>query len=200
MSRIERVEYTPASVRDTLVQMKDISELMIDLAYASALENDRGLAEEVIELEKRVDSLIYILQMNLMVAVRSPDAAESLVGVARVASLANNISDAAADIAEIVLHDIGVHPIVREVFQQTEEHLTRLEVHEDSTLTGKTVDDLDLASKIGSDIMAIRRGKNWIINPEKEIIMPEDILVARGTPWGLKILEEAAKGESHELD
>jgi uncharacterized protein with PhoU and TrkA domain len=41
MSDVERVEYTPVSVRETLIQMKDISELMIDLAYSAALFNNR---------------------------------------------------------------------------------------------------------------------------------------------------------------
>ena len=35
--------------------MKDVSEIMIDLAYSAALFNSNELAEEVMELEKRVD-------------------------------------------------------------------------------------------------------------------------------------------------
>ena len=194
MRGIERVEYTPASVRETLTQMKDISELMIDLSYSAALANDFGLAEEVIELEKRVDVLIYVLQMNLMVAARSPEDAESLVGVARVGSLTNSISDAAADVAELVLNNINIHPLVREVFQRTEEHLLRVEISEGSTLAGKTLEELDLASRFGVNVIALKRGKYWMIRPEKEVIHPEDILMARGTMSGLKTLEEVGRG------
>ena len=91
MSNVERVEYTPVSVRETLIQMKDISELMIDLAYSAALFNNAGLAEEVMELEKRMDTLVYILNMNLMLAARDKEDAESLAGVAKVGSLTNSI-------------------------------------------------------------------------------------------------------------
>jgi len=199
MKPIEKVEYTPISVRETLIMMKDISELMIDLAYSAALFNNRGLAEEVMELEKRVDTLVYILNMNLMLAARDKDDAETLAGVAKVGSLTNSISDAAADIASIVLNEIGIHPIVREVFQRTEEHLSRIRVSEDSNIANKTVNDLDLASEVGADIIAIRRGKHWLINPEKEIIVPEDVLVARGTASGLEKLKKAAIGENMEL-
>jgi uncharacterized protein with PhoU and TrkA domain len=199
MSEIERVEYTPVSVRETLIMMKDISELMIDLAYSAALFNNRELAEEVTELEEKMDSLVYVLNMNLMLAARDKADAESLAGVAKVGALTNNISDAAADIAGIVLNDIGIHPIVREVFQRTEEHLARVQVSETSVLAGKTVNDLDLASKVGADIIAVRRGKHWMINPEKEIVLPEDILLARGTAMGLKSLVKAARGEVDEI-
>lgn len=199
MIEIERVEYTPVSVRETLIMMKDISELMIDLAYSAALFNNRELAEEVTELEEKMDSLVYVLNMNLMLAARDKADAESLAGVAKVGSLTNSISDAAADIAGIVLNDIGIHPIVRKVFQRAEEHLARVQVSETSVLAGKTVNDLDLAAKVGADIIAVRRGKHWMINPEKEIVLPEDILLARGTAMGLESLVKAARGEVDEI-
>jgi uncharacterized protein with PhoU and TrkA domain len=195
MNDVEKIEYTPLPVRETLIQMKDISELMIDLAYSAALFNNRELAEEVIELESKMDTLVYILNMNLMLAARDKEDAESLAGVAKVGSLTNSISDAAADIAGIVLKDIGIHPIVREVFQRTEEHLARVKISEASILAGRTVNDLNLAAEIGADIIAIRRGKYWMINPEKEIVLPEDVLMARGTASGLYKLEKVASGE-----
>jgi uncharacterized protein with PhoU and TrkA domain len=199
MTDVEKIEYTPVSVRETLIMMKDISELMIDLAYSSALFNNRELAEEVIELESKMDTLVYILNMNLMLAARDKRDAEGLAGVAKVGSLTNSISDAAADIAGIVLKDIGIHPIVREVFQRAEEHLARVWVTETSFLAGKTVDDLELAAEVGVDIIAVRRGRHWMINTEKEILMPDDVLVARGTAEGLEKLVKAARGEVQDI-
>jgi len=199
MSKVERVEYTPVSVRETLILMKDISELMIDLAYSAALFDNRELAEEVMELERKMDSLVYVLNMNLMLAARDKDDAESLAGVAKVGALTNSISDAAADIAGIVLHDIGIHPIVRGVFQRTEEHLARVSVSDTSILAGKTVNDLDLAAEVGVDIIAVRRGRHWMVSPEKEMVLPEDVLVARGTASGLERLVKAARGEVDKL-
>lgn len=75
--------------------MKDLSEIMIDLAYSAALFHSRELAEEVLELEKRVDSLTYVLGMNAMLAARDAGDAESLLGVTKVASATDKISDAA---------------------------------------------------------------------------------------------------------
>ena len=199
MNDVERIEYTPVSVRETLILMKDISELMIDLAYSAALFGNRELAEEVMELERKMDTLVYVLNMNLMLAARDKEDAETLSGVAKVGSLTNSISDAAADIAGMVLHGIEIHPIVREVFQRAEEHLARVQVSEDSFFAGRTVDDLDLAAEVGADIIAIRRGRHWMINPEKEVMLPEDVLVARGTASGLEKLVKAASGEAKDL-
>jgi len=201
MVRLEKIEYKPISVRDLLVEMKDLSELMIDLAYSAALFDSRALAEEVIELEKRVDTLAYILDMNAMIAARDAKDAESLVGVSVVATAADKISDAAGDIATITLRGIGIHPIVREAFEKVEERLTRAEVKPGSVLAKKQVGELELAAKMGVDIIAIRRNKEWIINPkDDETIREGDVLIARGAPLGIKELEGLAEGTLRALE
>ena len=63
------------------VELKNTSELMIDLAYSAALFNDKELAEDVIELESRIDTLAYLLDMEIMVAARDAEDAEKLIGV-----------------------------------------------------------------------------------------------------------------------
>ena len=201
MTEPEKIEYRPVSVREALTEMKDLSEIMIDLAYSAALFHNRELAEEVLELEKRVDSLAYILDMNAMLAARDAEDAESLIGVTTVAAATNKISDAAADIAAIVLKEIGIHPIVREAFEKVEERLARAEVKPDSVFINKKVGDLELAAKIGVDIIAIRRRKEWIINPsEDETILEGDVLIARGAPLGIDELKGLAEGKIKEME
>jgi len=193
MVRLERIKYKPIPVRDLLVKMKDLSELMIDLAYSAALFNSKLLAEEVMEMERRVDTLAYLLDMSAMVAVRDGKDAESLVGVSVVASAADKISDAAADIAGIVLSGIGIHPIVREAFEKVEEQLTRVDIKKGSVWANKTVGELDLAAKMGVDIIAIRRDEEFTINPkEDELILEGDIIIARGAPLGVEEFERLA--------
>jgi len=201
MSTFEKIEYKPRSVREILVEMKDLSELMIDLAYSAALFNDKELADEVVRLENRVDSLAYLLDMSAMVAVRSADDAESLVGVAVVASATDKISDTAADIAAIVLRDIGVHPIVREAFEKVEERLCCIKVESKSILLNKRLSELELEAKIGVDIIAIRRENEWIINPKPdETIEDEDSLIVRGAPGGMTDLKRLAEGSLKKLE
>jgi uncharacterized protein with PhoU and TrkA domain len=197
----EKIEYKPIPVRELLREMKNLSELMIDLAYSAALFNDRELAEDVLELEKRIDTLAYQLEMMTMIAARDAEDAEALVGVSKVASAADKISDAAADIAAIVIRNIGVHPIVSEIFERVEEHLVKVKVHEKSILVGKTLNELDLAPRMGIDIIAIYRKNDWIINPKaEEKIQFGDVLIARGTSEGLKELMALCEGKLDRLE
>ncbi|MDH5664218.1 MAG: hypothetical protein OEY90_07115, partial [Candidatus Bathyarchaeota archaeon] len=92
MTEPEKIEYKPISVREALTEMKDLSEIMIDLAYSAALFHSRELAEEVLELEKRVDYLAYMLDMNAMLAARDAEDAEDLIGVTTVAAATDKIS------------------------------------------------------------------------------------------------------------
>lgn len=201
MTEPEKIEYKPISVREALTEMKDLSEIMIDLAYSAALFHSRELAEEVLELEKRVDYLAYMLDMNAMLAARDAEDAESLIGATTVAAATDKISDAAADIAAIVLKEIGIHPIVREAFEKVEERLARAEVKPNSIFINKKLGDLELAAKIGVDIIAIRRRKEWIINPgEDETILEGDVLIARGAPLGVDELKGLAEGKIKEME
>jgi len=194
MRNLEKIEYQPISVREIVLEMKNLSELMIDLAYSAALFNDKELAEDVIDLEKRIDHLALLLEMHIMIAARDPEDAESLLAVSRIGSAADKISDAAADIAAIVVHDIGVHPIVTKIFENVEERLIRAKVTKDSLIVGKKIHELDLAAKMGVDILAIGRNKEWIINPEEyEIIKEGDTLIVRGSSLGTKRFKETTE-------
>jgi uncharacterized protein with PhoU and TrkA domain len=201
MPQFEKIEYKPIPVSDLLVEMKNLSELMIDLAYSAALFNDKELAEDVIELESRIDTLAYLLDMEIMIAARDAKDAETLIGVSTVASAADKISDAAADIAAIVTRNIGIHPIIGEIFEKVEERLMKATVKEGSVIAGKQIDNLDLAARMGVDIIAIRRNKDWILDPEDtERVFLGDILITRGAPVGIKEFKDLAEGRLTKLE
>ncbi len=201
MPKFEKIEYKPIPVRELLLEMKNLSELMIDLAYSAALYNDKDLAEDVLALESQVDTLAYLLNMELMVASRNPKDAEAMVGISIVASSTNKISDAAADIAAIVTRNIGIHPIVGEIFEKVEERLMKVTVMANSAIAKKRIDELDLAAKMGVDIIAIRRNNDWILDPKgTERVFQGDILITRGTSLGIEEFKDLAEGQLAKLD
>jgi uncharacterized protein with PhoU and TrkA domain len=202
MPRFEKIAYKPIPVRELLVEMKNLSELMIDLAYSAALFNDKDLAEDVLALESHIDTLGYLLGIEIMIAARGdPKDAEALIGVSTVAAATDKISDAAADIAAIVTRNIGVHPIVTSIFEKVEERLMKATVKGHSVISGKRIGKLDLAARMGIDIIAIRRNKDWIINPKgAEKILPGDILITRGAPLGTKEFKDLAEGKTSQLE
>ncbi|UCF44782.1 MAG: potassium channel protein [Candidatus Bathyarchaeota archaeon] len=201
MPQFEKVKYKPIPVRDLLLEMKNLSELMIDLAYSAALFNDKELAEDVIELESRIDTLAYLLDMEIMIAARDAKDAETLIGVSTVAAAADKISDAAADIAAIVTRNISIHPIVGEIFEKVEERLMKATVKEGSVIVGKKIGELDLAARMGVDIIAIRRNRDWILDPDvAERVFLGDILITRGAPMGIKEFKDIAEGRLTKLE
>jgi uncharacterized protein with PhoU and TrkA domain len=201
MPQFEKIEYKPIPVSDLLLEMKNLSELMIDLAYSAALFNDKELAEDVLELESRIDTLAYLLDMEIMIAARDAEDAETLIGVSTVAAAADKISDAAADIAAIVTRNIGIHPIIGEIFEKVEERLMKATVREGSIIAGKRISDLDLAARMGVDIIAIRRNKDWKLDPDdSERVFLGDILITRGAPVGIKEFKDLAEGRLTKLE
>ena len=201
MPQFEKIEYKPIPVSDLLLEMKNLSELMIDLAYSAALFNDKELAKDVLELESRIDTLAYLLDMEIMIAARDAEDAETLIGVSTVASAADKISDAAADIAAIVTRNIGIHPIIGEIFEKVEERLMKATIMEGSVIAEKRIDDLDLVARMGVDIIAIRRNKDWILDPEEsERLYLGDILITRGAPVGTREFKDLAEGNLTKLE
>jgi uncharacterized protein with PhoU and TrkA domain len=60
---------------------------------------------------------------------------------------------------------------------------------------GKTLEELDLATNTGVKVIAIRRGKRWIFDPDEDTkVFPNDILIGRGTRTALDYLKEIARG------
>ena len=98
----EEVEYEPITVLEILTEMKDLSELMVDLAYgALVLEND-PIGHEVEELEKRMDWLKYQLRIMSSLGVRTTDEAEQVAGILQIGDASEHIANAAADLVEIL--------------------------------------------------------------------------------------------------
>lgn len=171
----------PMSVREVLTEMKDICGLMIDLAYASVLLGDEDLANEVLELEREIDSLLYQLWISAAIAVRDRDDAEAMAGIVKVAVAMDEISNAVSDITQIVVGKLGIHPAMKEVLEKIEPHYRRVVIKPDSYLVGKSIGELDLDINLGIYVIAIRREKELIIDPEDYVkFEPNDVVVVKG--------------------
>ena len=184
----------PRNVKDIFVEMKNTAELMVDLAYSAALFKEREIAEEVLELEEYLDLLNYNLAVRAVLAARNIKEAEQITSILQMGRAIDDISNAAADLAKMVLEE-KLHPLITEVILESEETIGKIVVSPDSVLVGKTLDELDLSTNTGVWILAIRRGKRWIFDPDEDMkIMPGDIIIGRGTRTALDYLKEIARG------
>ena len=53
------------SIKNNLIEMKKMSELMVDLAYSAVLFNSKDAAEEVLKLENKVNSMNYEIKKEI---------------------------------------------------------------------------------------------------------------------------------------
>ena len=194
------LEYEPTSVKDLMTEMKDISELIIDLAYSAILFNNAEMAEEVKYLEVRMDKLNYDIRMMAMMAARTKEDAEQLAGILQVAEAAETISNVAGDIISLLAEE-KTGPILPKILKQAEEELFRKKVSQNSKACGMKIGDMKVESETGMRIIAIRRGDCWIYNPRADsTIEKDDWLIIRGTNEGYDELSKFLQGELEGLE
>ena len=89
---------------DIVLEIKDKSELMVDLAYSSVLYDNKTIAEEVYDLENLVDSLYQNLQRRSLEDVKNgKHSIDDALILMRIAHAGEQIADAAQEIADVEL-------------------------------------------------------------------------------------------------
>ena len=187
-------------IEETLKEVKESSELMIDLAYTALLLNNKEIAEDVLELEEKMDELHLNLEKMALKACSVARDPVSLLSVLRISSAAEELADAASRMAEVVLKGIETRSILSFVVEEAEETVVRARVSENSPMAGRSIADLDLEDRIGMRIIAVRRGSQWIYDPPDSLkLMPDDVLIARGYSEGREMFLKIASGEVQTL-
>jgi uncharacterized protein with PhoU and TrkA domain len=183
----------PKSVKDLLVEAKDASELMVDLAYAAVFFDDEKLAREVERLEERMDGHLRRLREVAMLAARSPEDAEGMAGVLWIADAVEKIGDAASDIARVVEARLGIPDALRRDLRHADEMTARVKVREGAAVTGRSLRELSLPTETGMWVMAIRSGIDWQFDPGPDDVLSEgDVLLVRGPEEGVALLRVLA--------
>jgi uncharacterized protein with PhoU and TrkA domain len=194
------IEYEPVSVKDVLVEMKDTAELLIDLSYSAVLHRNEDLANEVLRLERQMDVLEMRARMGLMMATRNPSEAEQLAPVLGIVAATGTISDAAGDIAKIVLEEMGLPEAMRAALPEAAEVLVRGVVDPDSSYADRTLEDIDLESETGVRVIALRRGDDWLLNPGPETtVASDDVAFLRGPDTAIEEVYETITGAVYEV-
>src|SRR3954451_19459417 len=158
----------PKNVKELLVEAKDASELMVDLAYAAVFFNEEDLAEAVEELEERMDTHLRRLREVAMLAARSPEDAEAMAGVLHIAGAIEKIGDAASDMARVIQAKLGIPDTLRPDLRHADEIVGRVKVREASPAVGRDLKELSLPTETGMWLIAVRRGTQWEFDPGPE--------------------------------
>jgi uncharacterized protein with PhoU and TrkA domain len=176
-----------------LSEAKDTSELMVDLAYAALFFGDARMANEVQALEERLEDLAHKMREVCVLAARSPRDAEEMSSVLHVLSAIERMGNAAVDIAHIVTHRLGIPAGLVADLAAAEEVSHRVRVRVESALAQRSLAEVTLPIEVGMRVVAIRRGDEWIFDPDgDEMLLGGDVLILRGPAEGIAELRRLA--------
>jgi len=150
---------------DLVVELKNISEVAVGLAYSAILLRDRGLAAEVSRIEDRSDDANHALEGWVLRAAAEMDDPEQLRGLLHLASASERIVDAAQSMTRLAEIDDAPHPIIAQALAESDEIVCEAVVHEGSRLEGRTLSELALHTETGMEVLAIERAQRWIYRP-----------------------------------
>jgi uncharacterized protein with PhoU and TrkA domain len=180
-----------------MLEMKETSEFMVSLAYAAVTFDDAELAEEVSELEDRLDDLCDFLTKEILSMQNDVNRRSDLI---HIAFATEQIADAAWEMAMVQLSGLQTHPIIKSIVNEADEIVARVILQESSPLVGKTLEELALDDNYGLYVLSIKREGYWLHRPSDELhLKAGDTLIVDGYKEGLSELREASKNEhNHE--
>lgn len=174
----QQFKYKPIPVKELLREMKDLSELMIDLAYYSVLYNDLQLATEVFELEERINYLQTLLNIQATLATRDVSTAEKMVSIYAIASATRMLASAATEIARVARKRFRIPKEFIPLMCGEEDFVTAFKYKEPNEVA---LSELFKRTGVIIDVIAIRRGKQIILEPKQDFkLKPNDIVIVKG--------------------
>jgi uncharacterized protein with PhoU and TrkA domain len=175
---------------DILVEMKDLAEAAVGLAYSALLFNNRALAAEVGALEERSDILHDNLESWVLRAAPEARDPDELRGLLRLGGASESICDAARDMTWYIEHDEPLHPVVQLALEETEETSAENVVEEGSAAEGRSLRELRVETETGMFVLAVQRGQRWIYRPRARFTLQTgDRLIAVGPEEGAAELD-----------
>src|SRR5215204_3543232 len=176
---------------DILIEMKNLSEVAVGLAYSALLYYDAGLAREVVAIEDEMDEMRYRLEQWVLLAARRVEDASRLRGVLHLATASEAIADCAQEMVWIVEKGEEVHPVLSAAVEESDEIVLKLTVVPGSPADGRTLKALHLETETGMHALAVNRGGRWTYRPrDTYTLQGGDSLLATGAPEGLEPLAE----------
>jgi uncharacterized protein with PhoU and TrkA domain len=186
---------------DVLVEMKNMSEAAVGLAYSALAFRDSGLAAEVSHLADRLDEMKDRLQLWVLRASRSDVDPSPLRGLLQLSHVAEEIGDQAAQMVWLLRQDAEIHPVLGMALGESDEVALRVPIAAGSTAEGSTIAELQLDIEPGFHVLAVVRDERHIYRPRGYLAFVEgDELIATGPPEGRGRLAELCGWQLIDLD
>ncbi len=176
---------------DVLVEMKNISEAAVGLAYSALALRDGGLAAEVRHLAERLDEMKDHMQLWVLRAAKDDVDPSPLRGLLQLASAAEELGNQAHQMVWLITDDRGFHPIVKLALGEADVVATQVPVAPGSVVDGHSLAELQLDIEPGFHVLAIRRDNRYLYRPRGFAVLGAgDELIASGPQEGRGRLAE----------
>ncbi len=186
---------------DLLIEMKNLSEVAVGLAYSALLYYDAGLAREVVSIENEMDEMRYRLEQWVLLAARNMEDSSRLRGVLHLATASETIADCAMEMVWIVDKGEEIHPVLSAAVGESDEVVLKLTVAPGSPADGKTLEALELETETGMHPLAVNRTGRWTYRPrDSYVLRGGDSLLATGAPEGLEPFAHLFGAELEEME
>ncbi|MHA2278890.1 MAG: PhoU domain-containing protein, partial [Candidatus Kariarchaeaceae archaeon] len=156
--------------------------------------NDNELAQKVLDMEEELDEIIQNMFRHTALSIRSHKDADDLNLYFHLGSAINTISDASANIAELVTENINSFIGHDDLIDALHDTVDAIPIDQSSKFFNKTEKELDLKEKLGVDIMALKRGDDIIFGAD-EIFVDNDVLYLRGANPSIEIVKQFNIGQ-----
>jgi uncharacterized protein with PhoU and TrkA domain len=175
---------------DVLVEMKDVSEAAVGLAYSALLLRDSGLAAQVSQLEDRLDEMREQLELWVLRAGAETVDPSGLRGLLHLGAASEEVGDAAQQLVWLVEQEEEMHPILAVALGEADEVFVQYPIAPGSALDGAVVTGTQIGDDTGFHLLAIRREGRYLYRPRRVTLAAGDEILATG-PWeGRAVLAE----------
>jgi uncharacterized protein with PhoU and TrkA domain len=167
---------------DVLVEMKNVSEAAVGLAYSALLLTDQGLAAQVGQLEDRLDEMREQLELWVLRAGAETVDPSGLRGLLHLGAASEEVGDAAQQLVWLVEEEEEMHPVLAAALGEADEVFVQYPIAAGSALDGHVVSGPGVGDDTGFHLLAIRRGGRYFYRPRRLTLAPGDEILATG-PW-----------------
>jgi len=180
-----------SNIKENLLKMKNISELMVDLGYSALFLQDKGIVKEVMELDKNIRNLE---KENLKYIFKIRTSETEKIKLIELMQNIRDITNAAVDMCSLISGD-SIPPVVKDVLEETEERIITAKVAKKSVLNNATVGEIKIRTFTKVNILSIKRGDKWIFRINRDTKIYEgDSLVGVGPAGAQPIFRKLAAG------
>lgn len=176
---------------DTIIEMKNLSEVAVGLAYSALVFRDRSLAAEVRHLEDRLDEMKIRLELWVLRAAHDDVDLRPLRGLLHLGAAAEDLGNQAQQMVWLVERQGDLHPVLYVALGDTDDIVVRMPVANGAAATGRSLGELDLTIEPGFNVLAIERSGRYLYRPRRHVELEvDDVVLASGPEEGTEALAE----------